>query len=77
MLSGYDLLGAEEVAKLKITTVSGRDGCCTSRHRRKTSPAHGCARSLDVTSRPRCSSFRVIVVGLSLGDVVEVVVGKK
>ena len=77
MSSRYDRLGAEEVANLKITTVSGSDGCCTGRHRRRTSPAHGCARGLDVTSRPRCSSFRVIVVGLSLGDVVDVGVGKQ
>ena len=34
-------------------------------------------RSLDVTRRPQCSSFRVIVAGLSLGDVVEVGVGNK
>ena len=30
-----------------------------------------------MTRRPQCSSFRVIVAGLSLGDVVEVGVGKK
>ena len=77
MSSGYDRLGAKEVANLKINTVSGRDGCCTGRHRRKTSPAHGCARVLDVTSRPQCSSFRVIVSGFSLSDVVKVGVSKK
>ena len=33
-------------------------------------------RGLDVANRPQCSTFRVIVAVLSLGDVVEVVVGK-
>ena len=37
----------------------------------------GFVRGLDLTNRPQCSSFRVIVAGLSLGDVVEVGVGKK
>ena len=56
--------------------------CPLHKHITLTVPGAPCSSTfgvsgLDVTSRPQCSSFRVIVSGLSLGDVVEVGIGKK